>query len=461
MSIKPSDDHLPEPSKDLGGGLLLRRAGRGDVEAIAAFNEKVHSPSGGPLEQRQPLPGLAAGTRDLMSAKHPTCGAGDFTLVENTRTGAVVSTACLIPQRFSYGGIEFDAGLPELVGTHPDYRGRGLVGEQFGVLHRWAKERGQLMLAIAGIPHYYRRFGYEMAVWMGSGRRLYAPDLPGKRAGRKDGRPAPYRLRPARASDAPFLSRLHGEARGRYLLTCARDEGTWLYEVVGRDPKSDESLQIRVVENFDAEPVGYVCHGRHLRDGSLQVDGYELARGVSWLEATPVVFDGLGQIGEDMAPSAGEFASLTFALGEHHPLCEAVPEPPLHPLDRESHYSFYVRVPHLPGFVRTVAPVLEKRLAGSVAAGHTGELKVGFYGDGLRLKLDGGRLSAAEAWKHNTEEDADAAFPGLTFLQLLFGHRSLEELDRSFADCSPGEGDARVLLKAMFPRRPSDFRPVC
>jgi len=58
-------------------------------------------------------------------------------------------------------------------------------------------------------------------------------------------------------------------------------------------------------------------------------------------------------------------------------------------------------------------------------------------------------------------EVGDSAFPDLTFLQLLFGYRSLEELDRSFADCRPGRGDARVLLEALFPGRPSDLWPVC
>ena len=48
-------------------------------------------------------------------------------MVEDTRTGSIVSSTCLIGQRFSYEGVEFDAGLPELVGTHPDYRRRGLV----------------------------------------------------------------------------------------------------------------------------------------------------------------------------------------------------------------------------------------------------------------------------------------------------------------------------------------------
>jgi hypothetical protein len=102
-----------------------------------------------------------------------------------------------------------------------------------------------------------------------------------------------------------------------------------------------------------------------------------------------------------------------------------------------------------------------KKLEASVAAGHTGELDVSFYGGGILLELVRGRLSAVEHWGPAPEEEGDAAFPDLTFLQLLFGHRSLEDLDHAFADCSADGGDARVLLGALFPRRPSDLWPVC
>jgi hypothetical protein len=449
--------------KDLGGGLILRRASREDAEAVAAFNSRVHHSSGGPFEQREPHRGVAAFTRDLMMGDHPTCDASDFTVIEDTTTGSIVSSACLIGQRFSYEEVELEAGLPELVGTHLDYRRRGLVREQFGVLHRWSKERGHLMQAIAGIPNYYRRFGYEMAVYMGTGRRVYVQDLPGKPQIGNEGQGSPrsYHLRPARASDARFLSDLDRRARRRYLLTSSRDEGLWRYEVAGRDPESDESLEVRIVENAAGSPAGYVCHTRDLRDGTLEVDGYEIANGVSWLEVTPFVLSELTEIGHKHASDAKRLASLTFALGEHHPLYDAIPEPPLYRLDRHGHYSFYVRVPDLPGFLRHIAPVLERRLAASVAAGHTGELEVSFYGSGLRLELERGRLTKVGDWSPTVEERGDAAFPDLTFLQLLFGYRSLDELDRAFADCSPGKGDARVLLRALFPRRPSELRPVC
>jgi hypothetical protein len=449
--------------KDLGGGLILRRARRDDAEAVAAFNSRVHHSSGGPFERRDPHRGVAAFTRDLMGGNHPTCDATDFTVIEDTTAGSIVSSTCLIGQKFSYEGEEFDAGLPELVGTHPDYRRRGLVREQFGVLHRWSKERGHLMQAIAGIPYYYRRFGYEMAVYMGAGRRVYVKDLPAKPSSGHgaQGSPRSYYLRPATASDAPFLSDLDRRGSGRSLLTSSRDEVLWRYEVAGRDPESDESLEVRIVENAAGEPAGHVCHTRALRDGTLEVYGYELADGVSWLEVTPFVLSELAQIGRKHASAEKELASMTFALGEHHPLYHAIPEPPLYRLDRNDHYAFYVRVPDLPEFLRHVGPVLERRLAASVAARHTGEVKVSFYGGGFRLVLVRGRLSTVEHWNPSVEERGDAAFPDLTFLQLLFGHRSLEELDHAFADCSPGEGDARVLLGALFPRRPSALWPVC
>ena len=94
--------------RDLGGGLILRQARVEDAEAVAAFNARIHHSSGN-FDQREPHRGIAAGTRDLMSGEHPTCDASDFTVVEDTSTGSIVSSTCLIPQRFSYEGLEFDA----------------------------------------------------------------------------------------------------------------------------------------------------------------------------------------------------------------------------------------------------------------------------------------------------------------------------------------------------------------
>ena len=45
-------------------------------------------------------------------------------------------------------------------------------------------------------------------------------------------------------------------------------------------------------------------------------------------------------------------------------------------------------------------------------------------------------------------------------LQLLFGFRTLDELEATFPDCIVRTPDARVLLAALFPKLPSDVWPV-
>ena len=103
---------------------------------------------------------------------------------------------------------------------------------------------------------------------------------------------------------------------------------------------------------------------------------------------------------------------------------------------------------------------LERRLAGSALVGHTGAIEISFYRTGLRLAFEEGRLATVTPWQPPEPEAGDASFPDLTFLQLLFGYRSLGELDHAFADCWTSKDEARALLEALFPTRPSDVWPV-
>jgi hypothetical protein len=49
------------------------------------------------------------------------------------------------------------------------------------------------------------------------------------------------------------------------------------------------------------------------------------------------------------------------------------------------------------------------------------------------------------------EDGGDARFPDLTFLQLLFGHRTPSELQRARADCYRRNVRTRLLLEVLFP----------
>ena len=140
---------------------------------------------------------------------------------------------------------------------------------------------------------------------------------------------------------------------------------------------------------------------------------------------------------------------FAFWLGAEHPVYQVFDKRLPHTVEP---YAWYVRVPDLPGFLRHVAPVLEQRLESSPLVGHSGELKISFYRSGLRLAFEGGRLVDVEPWQPTPEQEGDAGFPDLTFLQLLFGYRSMEELDHAFADCWASGDKARPLFDALFPK---------
>jgi hypothetical protein len=440
--VQPGDARVIE---DLGNGLIVRNITPADTEDLAAFNAVTQADPGMPPEHE-----IAVWTRDLIHRPPPTFTIDDFTVVEDTRTGTIVSSVNLISQTWSYAGIPFGVGQVEIVSTHPDYRRRGLVRKQFEIAHRWSTERGQLIQVVSGIPWYYRQFGYEMCVSHNGGRAGFLSHIPALEAGAEE----PFRVRPAKSDDARFIARVAEHAAQRYLLTCVRDESLWRYEIEGRTPGSMIRREIRIIETSAGEPAGYLAHADTLFQGQVVVVAYELAPGIAWTDATPCVLRYIETTGRAYAERSGDrrFLGFRFGLETEHPVYHAIPT---RLPERSRIGAWYIRVPELDRFLLHVAPVLEQRLAASLAAGFSGELKLNFYRSGLRLIFDSGRLTAVAPWDDPDFRSAGASFPDLTFLQLLFAHRTLEELEYAFPDCSAPSEQGRVLLTILFPKQPS------
>jgi hypothetical protein len=189
------------------------------------------------------------------------------------------------------------------------------------------------------------------------------------------------------------------------------------------------------------------------------VTTYEAISGVSWSVVTPSVIRYLKITGEDYAEREQKegFGSFGFWLGSHHPVYEVIPDK----LPRvRKPYAWYLRVPDLVGFLQHITPTLEERLAQSPFVRHTGELKLTHYRSGIKFLFTDGRLKL-EPWEPTPQgHSGEAAFPDLTFLQLLFGYRSFEELDFAYPDCWYKNDEALGLLNALFPKQPSDVWPI-
>ena len=266
----------------LGDGLVLRMARRSDRDELAELNGAVQADVDVPAEE------VAEWTLDLFENPPPGFRAEeDVTVVEDTANGRIVSTMCLIPQTWTYAGVQMAVGQPELVGTHSDYRRRGLVRAQFEVIHRRSDLAGHQWQVIGGIPWYYRQFGY-----------VYALDLPPAPVWRvpKDlpATPAGLAVRRATLDDLGFLARIDAAGSGRPGLGCVRDEDTWRYELTQR-PGALVAGIVLVIERegeggtAPPQPLGFVVHAKRPRAGSVSLWDFGLEVGESWLAPTAAV----------------------------------------------------------------------------------------------------------------------------------------------------------------------------
>jgi hypothetical protein len=427
--------------RELGNGLLMRCATTEDVDALSEFNVNIHG------EDEADRRGVAAWTRDLLTGPHATFQPGDFIIIEEASTGRIVSSMCLIPQTWSYEGIEFGVGRPELVGTLPEFRGRGLIRAQFDEVHKWSIARGLIVQAITGIRYYYRQFGYEYALdlnrWhMGS----RVPRL-------KEGEQEKFVVRPAQESDIPFLMSVfeYGTRRGMVRVKWTAEH--WHNNLYELSEENDHRLEYRIIERAGLqEAVGYFAQSPFLGSSGVRAFHYELAPGISWLEVTPYVIRSLWESGQEFGRRENRpCTTFSFLLGAQHPAYDVLGNSVV---NGGQPYAWYLRVPDLVGFLNHIQPALETRLANSIACGHSGEYLIGMYPKGVRLILENGRIKF-DPWKPDHADHGNAGFPMLTFTQILFGYRSFEELKFAFPDCWWSDENTRLLINILFPKKSS------
>ncbi len=430
----------------LDDGLVLRRGTASDVEALSAFHAVV---LGYGPPNFEPAPHMAAWTRDLAGGEHPYVGSRDFTIVEDTRTRRIASTLALLTHRVCYGGIEIPAGQLELVGTHPDYRRRGLVALQIDEVHRWSEERGDTLQLITGTPWYYRQFGYELALETNAGRVAPFAHLPTSPP------PGEYCARAATDDDVPAIVEAYERAGERSLVSCIRDETYARFELTRRGLGSALSREFNILENGQGEAQAVFIHLRVVLGGLLRTDVVETVGSGSWIDVAPWILHHLRESGVELARRMGvRLEGLRFPLSTEHPLYRVAGDSLREVLRPD---AWYVRIPDLADFLERIGPVLERRLAASDLAGCNGALAINLFRRGVRLVFERGKLARVEDWLPSTEERGDVCFPDLTFLQLLMGFRSFGQIRDAFPDCSARDERSATLADTLFPRSASQL----
>jgi len=425
--------------------LLLRFASGDDAESLGRFNQSIHE--GEQPEDKR----LADWTVDLLSGRYPGFRVKDCTVVEDIETRKIVSSMLLLPQTWTYAGIPIQVSRPELVGTDPDYRKMGLVRKQFEVLHAISDQRGDLIQGITGIPYYYRQFGYEMAVDLDGYHKAYAPQqIPVLDKGETES----VHFRPTTVQDLPLVHNWVKQANNHSLLSCSRDVDLWQYELNGKSFDSINRFNLLTITSLVGEPIGIFGLPHFLWGSTMTAVLYELSPAASWKAVTPAVLRYIWSTGQmTRAFPAKTCDSIALALSSNHPAYDAAAQ---YLTEIQEPYAWYLRVPHLDTLIKKIAPVLETRLENTAFAGIDQEIKISFYKSGVTIRIEQGKISTVENTTDPDWEKADARFPNLTFLQILFGHRSCSELKYAYADCAFKKGIS-PLLDCLFPKQSSNL----
>lgn len=436
--------------RELRDGLILRSLSEGyasDRTGIGQFYMDVFGGSGHPAPEE-----LDVWSKDMMSERHPTMTLDDlWVVVDPAQKDRIVSALVLIPQTWRYEEIEFGVGRVEIVATHKDFRSRGLIRALMDTAHERSARLGHIMQGITGIPHYYRRFGYAFAVDLG-GRSAVNLDAIGDL---KEDQEPRYTLRPATDADVPQLVAWDRYYADECLLSHVRTEAMWQYELHHRSPDAPFYVHPHVIVNADGEDVGYIAWTAHPSRNFMGVMSYIVGEKVSYVETFEDVMRGIKTFTEGFYTERPEKkpTRIMFDGGVTATMDTLIERTPSG-VARETIYAWYIRVEDIAGFIRKIAPVLERRLVRSGANRFTGTIKIGFYDlTGLTMLFENGCIKDVT---HGElfQNDADAAFPYHYFLNVVFGHRTVKELNHILPECY-ADRTAAVVLGALFPKKRS------
>ncbi|MFT5196291.1 MAG: putative N-acetyltransferase YhbS [Cellvibrionaceae bacterium] len=428
-------------------GTRLRQATTKDIKAVAEFNGRMH-------EEPDEKGKIAAWTEDLMSGKHPTTKASDFLIVE-TEQNEVVSSTCLIPQTWSYEDIEFPVGRPELVGTDENWHKKGLVREQFDVLHKMSDEKGDLMQVITGIPWYYRQFGYSHALDLGGGRQFDHTRPDNKPSVKIEDEKLSWKA--ATVEDIPLLQKYYDIHGRNYLINSGRNDEIWTFDLAGKSPDSIHDKRYWIISYPDGRPAGTIgfAHWHH----ATIINEIACETTQSMREFALYVTRAIGRYIEDHNKVAETddtqkpiHTRLIFYLGQDHAVYRALGR---QLGDQAKSYAWYIRIPDIPAFLRHIRPVLERRLANSVMVGHSGVHRVSLYKEHFSINFKDGKITNIGSYNKKQPQEGDTIFTRPEFIQLICGHKSFEEINHIHIDCG-GNNEAWVLMDILFPKMHSN-----
>jgi len=284
------------------------------------------------------------------------------------------------------------------------------------------------------IPYYYRQFGYEYALPLEPRLTLQARQIPDQ------SEPA-FTFHQATLDDIPTLMRLYDEAAANLAIRTVRDEATWRYLL--NDAKGTETeREALLIQDAGGQIAGYACISLHHFGEELNMN--EVSR-LSY-DAALATLQNVKQLSLEREkpgirlnlPLGCTLAQVALSLGGRD----------------EGAYAWQIHVPDAVALLRTIAPVLERRVAASPLARLTRDVRISLYRETIQVRFAAGKLTEVANVGFTPWHEEPIRFPPLQFIPLVLGYRTWQELKTAFPDVEVTP-ESRLLVDTLFPKTES------
>jgi predicted acetyltransferase len=348
--------------------------------------------------------------------------------------GAVVGYLRIFDRRMWLRGARLRAAGIGSVGTHPDYRRRGLatalLRDTLALLRRDGYHLSFLGSEVAA--SFYERLGWRIV-------RQPSHGAPTAEAARLPDRQAGLTIRPFAPSDLTAVARIHARATRGRTGAVARSLRYWTDHMSWMDDDAGGGF---LVAASGRRGIAAFVRSRSERWAStlMVLDAHCRAGAEACLTTL------LGALGR-YAVSQG-LKGIQASLPEGHPLADAFAELPSAGVTTEVRFPFMMRVMNLPDLLRRLAPLLGERLP----AVNARPVSVGFDEDGertyLRIARNGVQVAARPAGEVVPVAPGEA-------VTLLVGQQGVRDVLAPAAG-PPSEG-ALSALEQLLPRQTLHF----
>lgn len=354
---------------------------------------------------------------------HPEMTNTDYFMVK--QGDEAVAGLVLIPQRWSIEGVELNIAEMGCVGTVPEHRKKGVQWILNNEFDTYAKKKGYDMCVLAGIPYFYRQFGYQYAVELDYETTIEPDKLPAETS---------LASREFKESDVPEAQRLLEHTQSRYLVHSVRTQEIWTMQqetgTYGAEPF--KATAILKGETLVAYYRWWVeKEVLNIKELALKDESYveEIASCIRQ-EAMKQDADKI----KTKLSHEDTFSKYIIGLGA----------------ERNKPYGWQIKLLDLRSFLEKLGPVLEKRLADSEFKGLTKELVMNFWKYLIKMKFMEGKLVSVEPV---SEAKRVLGMNPYASIQLFLGYRSREDLEYSYPDFYIRGGN-EGLIDVLFPRKP-------